>query len=305
MEHNQLRGIVTPLLTPFLPDGSIAQTLYHDHARQCLADGSHFLSPFGTTGEATNVSMAARMQALEGLVETGTATPSQLLPGAGLASLGDTVQLTRHAVELGVGAVMLLPPFFYKDADDDGLYRYFAQVIEQVADDRLRIILYHIPKYAGLGISPDLTRKLAGDFPGIIAGYKDSGGVWDNTANVLQAAPQISVFPGSEAMLPQAIASGGAGCISASCNVNVAQIRKLYDALVGGNTDEARARAEGVTHVRKAMEAAGLIQGAKSVIAARTGQSDWTRCLPPLADAPAELSPALADIFGAQSSEIS
>ena len=295
MDQPSLRGIVTPLLTPFSPDGTIASALYVDHARHCLAEGSHFLSPFGTTGEAANVPVAARKEALEHLIETGAARPDQLLPGTGLTSLGDTVDLTRHAVELGVSAVMLLPPYFYTDAGDAGLYRYVAGVIERIADPRVRIVLYHIPKYAGVGYSPALTQKLALDFPGVVVGYKDSGGKWAHTAQILRAAPQLSVFPGSETMLPQAMASGGAGCISASCNVNAREIRALYDALTEDRIDEARDLALQVSHLRKLLEAAGLIGGAKSIVAARTGEPGWLRVLPPLTDAPGELSPELSD----------
>ena len=305
MERPPLRGIVTPLLTPFNADGSLAEPLYHDHARVCLSEGSHFLSPFGTTGEAASVSMTARMAALEGLVRAGVARPDQLLPGTGLSSVADTISMTRHAVELGVRAVMLLPPFFYSDAGDAGLFRYVAQIIETIADPGLCIVLYHIPKYAGVGYSAALTHKLALDFPGVVAGYKDSGGQWAHTAQILRAAPQLSIFPGSEVMLPQAMASGGAGCISASCNINARAIRALYDALTEGRSAEAKDLTLQVTHLRQALEASGLITGAKSVLAARTGVSDWLRVLPPLQDAPADLSDTLSDWLADQSSAIS
>ena len=305
MERPPLRGIVTPLLTPFNADGTLAEALYHDHARSCLSEGSHFLSPFGTTGEAASISMAARMAALERLIAAGVARPDQLLPGTGLSSLADTITLTQHAVELGVRAVMLLPPFFYSDASDDGLFRHVAQIIETIAHPGLSIVLYHIPKYSGVGYSPALTHKLALDFPGVVAGYKDSGGQWAHTAQILRAAPQIAVFPGSEVMLPQAMASGGAGCISASCNVNARGIRALYDALDAGRSADAKDLTLKVTHLRKSLEAAGLITGAKAVMAARTGVPDWLRVLPPLLDAPAELSDALSDWLADQSSAIS
>ena len=305
MERPTLRGIVTPLLTPFNADGSLAEALFHDHARFCLSEGSHFLSPFGTTGEAASVPVAARMAALEGLISAGVAQPDQLLPGTGLTSVADTVALTRHAVDLGVRAVMLLPPFFFSDAGDSGLFRYVAQVIETIADPRLSIVLYNIPRYAGVGYSAALTHKLALDFPGVVAGYKDSGGQWAHTAQILRAAPQIAVFPGSEVMLPQAMASGGAGCISASCNINARGIRALYDALAEGRSAEAKDLTLQVAHLRQALEAVGLITGAKSVVAARTGVSDWLRVLPPLLDAPAELSDALSNWLADQSSAMS
>lgn len=293
MDRLDLRGIVTPLLTPFNADGTIAETLYHEHATRCLDDGAHFLSPFGTTGEAASVPIAERRTALENLVASNAASAHRLLPGTGLTSLVDTMALTAHAVEVGVAGVMVLPPYFVADATDAGLYRYVAQLIEGLADNRLRIILYNIPKYTGASFSPTLTRKLSIDFPGVIVGYKDSSGQWLNTAQVIRAAPDISVFPGAETMLPQAMATGGAGCISASCNVNVTEIRRLFDLLDSGDHAGAKDLSLEVNHVRKALENGGLIQNSKAVIAARTKEPGWLRCLPPLQDAAAELSPEL------------
>ncbi|MBF9030256.1 dihydrodipicolinate synthase family protein [Rhodobacterales bacterium HKCCE3408] len=294
---SELKGVVTPLLTPFNDTGAIAESLYHAHAADMLAGGSHYLSPFGTTGEATSVPTAARMVALERLVESGTARPDQLMPGTGLAALADSAFLTRHALDLGVAAVMVLPPFFYADASDEGLYRYFATLIEDLASDRLRVCLYHIPQNTRVGISPELAGRLARDFPGIVAGYKDSSGNWENTLTVIQAAPSISVFPASEALLPQALEAGAAGCISATCNVNIRAIRALYDGLISGDggTDD---RMPDIRRIREAVAAAGLIPAMKSVMAKKTGDDRWLTCLPPLRDAPEKLPAGLEDLVG-------
>ncbi len=108
----RLTGIVTPLLTPYEHDLSIAESLYLDHAAFCLEGGAHYLSPFGTTGEATSITMSERMGVLERLVTSDTALPGQLMPGTGLCNLEGTVTLTRHAADLGCAAAMVLPPFF-------------------------------------------------------------------------------------------------------------------------------------------------------------------------------------------------
>lgn len=297
MGSGRLKGVMTPLLTPFNDGGAIAETLYHDLARAVLAAGSHYLAPFGTTGEATSIPIAARMVALERLVETGVAQPDRIVPGTGLPSLADSVFLTRHALELGVAAVLVLPPFFYMDASEDGLYRHFATLIEDIGRDDLRLCLYHIPQNTRIGITPPLTGRLARDFPGIIAGYKDSSGDWDNTLAVIEAAPDIAVFPGSESFLPQALAAGGAGCISATCNINVAQIRAAFDALDSGDTGAAHEIMTGVDHVRKTVSAAGLIPSMKAMMARKTGDDRWLTLLPPLQNADPELSPELQDIL--------
>ncbi len=232
MRNNQICGVVTPLLTPYNDDLSICDDLYLQHAADILAQGSHYLSPFGTTGEALSNSARERMAILELLVSSGVATARQLMPGTGLCSLEETIALTRHAFDLGCGAAMLLPPFFYSNPGDEGLYRYFSQLVEALGDKTPKIILYHIPQNTGVAISPDLSARLNTAFPDVIVAYKDSSGDWENTVAVIRAAPGLAVFPASETVLKKGMDLGGAGCISATCNSNVANIRAMYDAVL-------------------------------------------------------------------------
>ena len=168
-----LRGVIAPILTPYNHDGSVALDLYVDNAQRLLNDGCVGLAPFGTTGEALSVGIAERMHVLEELVEAGL-PPALLIPGTGLTNLVDTTTLTKHAVELGCAGAMTLPAFYFKGVSEEGLYAYFARLIEMVADDRLKIYLYHIPQVSGVGIPPSVARRLHGAFPEIVVGIKDS-----------------------------------------------------------------------------------------------------------------------------------
>ena len=80
--------------------------------------------------------------------------PDALLPGTGACALPDAVPLTQEALALGAPGVLALPPFYYKGVSDDGLFRFFAELIERVGDDRLRLFLYHIPPQTQVGFSP-------------------------------------------------------------------------------------------------------------------------------------------------------
>jgi len=290
----RLRGVITPLLTPFDDDLGIATDLYLDHARSCLDTGAHFLSPFGTTSEALSLSVRERMEALELLVKSGTVKPGQLMPGTGLCSLEETCTLTRHAVDLGCAAVMTLPPFFYVDAGDEGLFEYFSRLVGVVARDDLRLCLYHIPQMAGIGISPGLAARLAAAFPGIVVALKDSSGDWAHTKAVIDAAPELSVFPGSESFLCDAMRIGGGGCISASCNSNVAAIRAVYDLTAAGEWEAAEAALGPVNRHREAIRKAGLIPALKALMAYRTADARWLNLRPPLMNADPALGPAIA-----------
>ncbi len=292
---NRLSGIVTPLLTPFNDDFTVADDLYLDHARHCLAEGSHYLSPFGTTSEALSHSMVERMRLVELLVGSGAARANQLMPGTGLCNLEETATLCRHAVSLGCKAVMTLPPFFFVTASDEGLYRYFSQLIEAVGTDALTICLYHIPQYAGIGFTPTLAARLNEAFPEVVTALKDSSGNWDNTRAVIEAAPGISVFPGSEGAMLEAMALGGGGCISASCNSNSAGIRKLYDLARAGDTAGADALRPQIDAHRAAVFSGGLIPGLKALKAQETGDARWLNLRPPLMPATPDLAVPLAE----------
>lgn len=231
------------------------------------------------------------MAALEGLIEDGIPA-DRLMPGTGLTALPDTQKLSAHAVGLGCAAVMILPSFFYRAVGDDGQARYFSALIEDIADPRLRIILYNIPQNSGVAVSPALARRLSDAFPDTITAYKDSAGDWANTKAVIAAAPAISVFPGSEQFLAAALAAGGSGCISATVNVNPNGIRTVYDGLRSGRDVAAAERR--MTAIREAVQRAGLIAGIKAVLAVGSGDRRWLNLRPPHRDADWATGEALA-----------
>ena len=275
------RGVVTPILTPHADDHSIAEDLYLSHAADCLAGGAHYLSPFGTTGEATSHTARERRHILELLVSSGTARADQLMPGTGLCALQETADLCLHAADLGCAAVMVLPPFFYSAPSDEGLYAAYAALIERMGAACPKIILYNIPQNTGVPISPALSHRLNAAFPEIVVAYKDSSGDWANTQAVMAAAPAVAMFPASESLLAEAIKLGAAGCISASCNSNLAAIRSLYDAASAGDWGRVQTLQPGIDRHRQALQKAGLINGLKALKAHRSGDARWLNMRPP------------------------
>ncbi len=288
------RGIIAPILTPFGDDGAIARDLWVAHAQWVLSQGAHYLSPFGTTGEALSLSVAERMQALEWLIEAGIPA-SRLMPGAGVTALPETVELCAHAVGLGCAAVMVLPSFFFTAAGDDGQYRYYSALVDRVANPAMRLILYHIPQNSGVPVTPALAARLNAAYRQTVVAYKDSSGNWKNTAAVIAAAP-ISVFPGSESFLTQGLANGAAGCISATVNLNAAAIRSVFDNAEDGR--EVNSADAGIKAFRKAVQDAGLIAPMKAVLAIRRNDRRWLNLRPPLQDASLEMGQALLATLG-------
>jgi 4-hydroxy-tetrahydrodipicolinate synthase len=263
------------------------------HCRWLLDEGANGLAVFGTTSEANSLSAGERMAALEQLIDGGI-DAGVLMPGTGCCALPDTVALTRHAVEHNCMGVLLLPPFYYKGVSDDGLYAGIAELIQRVADKRLRVYLYHIPPMAGVGFSLGLIARLLKSFPGIVVGIKDSSGDWKNTQALLQEFAEFEVFPGSETYLLDGLRLGGAGCISATANINVAAMRTLIDAW---KTPAADAIQQQLTALRAAVQKFPLVPANKAILARLHGAPGWNTVRPPLtslsSEARAQLCSAL------------
>jgi 4-hydroxy-tetrahydrodipicolinate synthase len=281
MTENKMSGVMTPILTPFNDDLSFASDLYLDHAKWLLDQGIHFISPFGTTGEALSMTVAERVSAVDVLIDGGI-DPAVLMPGTGLCNLEDTVELCRHAIDRKCRAVMVLPPFFYKNASDDGLYAYFSRLVEVVDSAELKICMYHIPPLAGIGFTPDLAGRLARDFPDTFVAYKDSSGDFENTKAVIAAAPDIAVFPGSELFLKEGLERGGMGCISATCNVNPANIRHVYNVGTGAQADDLEVINDKMVSFRRTVEKYGPIPAMKGMLAVKRGDPRWRNVRPPI-----------------------
>ncbi|MGE3536127.1 MAG: dihydrodipicolinate synthase family protein, partial [Candidatus Tectimicrobiota bacterium] len=191
-------------------------------------------------------------------------------------------RLTAHAVQHGCAGVLMLPPFYYKDVNDEGLYRTFSEIIQRVADARLRIYLYHIPPVAVVSISLALIERLLKAYPGTIAGVKDSSGNWQNTKAMLDAfaASGFDVFVGSETFLLANMRHGGAGCISATANVNPAAIHRLYATWQEASADDQQAQ------LNVTRDAFGkkytMIAALKQAIAHFSADPSWATVRPPL-----------------------
>ena len=289
-------GVIPPVLTPFRPDLSPACARFTAHARWLLDEGATGLAPFGTTGEANSLSVDERLVLLESLLGAGI-DPAVVMPGTGCCALTDSVRLTEAAVRAGCGGVLMLPPFYYKGVSEDGVFASIAEVIERVGDARLRVYLYHIPPVAQVGFPLSLIERLIGAYPDTVVGLKDSSGDWANTKAIIDAFPGFATFSGSEVFLLDNLRAGGAGCITATGNVNAAAIRALYDRWQGADAESLQAD---ITALRKTIQAFPMIPALKAILARHLGDADWSRTRPPLRELAAEQAKALTDSLRAR-----
>jgi len=278
MSPDRLSGIYCPVLTPFHDDlRPNADSLI----RQCqwLLSQNVGLVVFGTTSEANSLSVEEKIELLDRLVDAGISA-DRIVPGTGCCAMSDTVKLTRHAVSLGCAGCLMLPPFFYKDVSDDGLFASYVEVIERVGSEKLQIYLYHIPPIAQIGISIDLIERLVTAYPGTVVGIKDSSGDWQNTLAMLQRGwDDFQVFAGSENFLQRVMQNGGAGCISATANINPAAIDRLFAAWQEPQASEMQ---EQLDVVRSIVQEYPIIPALKAVVASCSNDAAWKTVRPPL-----------------------
>ena len=275
----RIRGALAPVLTPF------TATLEPDTARfiahcRWLVDNGAGLAVFGTNSEAASLSTTERITLTDALLEAGIPS-GRLMPGTGACALHDAVALSRHASAAGAGGLLVLPPFFFKGVTEDGVFGYYAEIIERVGSGCAPVYLYHIPQLTCVPITLGLIERLLARYPTVIAGAKDSSGDWNNTKAMLDhfAADGFDVFPASESFLPAALPLDAAGCISATVNMNPSGIRRLIEDWNGPNGATLQQAAD---QVRKVFQGGYMIPAMKHAVAMYTDQPQWRTVRPPL-----------------------
>jgi 4-hydroxy-tetrahydrodipicolinate synthase len=274
-------GVNAAALTPMTPDRAPDVALMAAHCRWLLANGCDGLGVLGTTGEANSFSVAERIAVMEGLVQAGIPA-AKMMPGTGCAALTDTVELTRRAKALGCPGVLMLPPFYYKNPSDDGLFAYFSEVIQRVGGG-IKVYLYHFPQQSAVPFSLDLIGRLMTAFPGTIKGVKDSSGDYANMKAMIDAFAKdgFEAYSGSDEFLLRILREGGAGCITAASNVNCSAGGRVVAAFRAGDDAAAEAAQAVLTATRRVCTTVPLIGGLREIVARATGNAAWRTIRPP------------------------
>ena len=271
-------GVNAAVLTAMRPDLSLDLDRTAAHARWLLAHGCNGLAVLGTTGEANSIGLSERMDLMDGLAARGL-PPARLLPGVGTCALTDTVQLARHAAGLGCPGVLVLPPFFYKNPSEDGLFAYFSELVQRLAG-AARLYLYHFPAHSAVPITVPLIARLLRAHPGAVRGIKDSSGDFANTRSYLDhfAADGFEVYCGDDGALHGLLQAGGAGCITAAANLGCGCSGRVY---ANWDNELGRQAQAALSALRKAVSSAALIPGLKALLARHTGDAGWHVMRPP------------------------
>lgn len=292
-----VHGVFCASATPVLSDGTPDHAAFAAHAKALIEEGCDGIALLGTTGEANSFSIGQRLAILENVIASGI-DPQRLLPGTSQTNVADTVTLMRHAVDAGVKATVVLPPFYYKGVSDEGLFRFYAEAIESVGSNDLRVLLYHIPPIAQVGLSVELVGRLIEAFPGVVVGIKDSSGKLDSMQAFASAFENFSVLAGADPLMLPLLRSGGAGCITSSSNLIGKHLRAVFDNFFdpaqNERVDAAQAR---INAWRDLSNSYVQLPTIKAMLAKRRNHEGWIRVRPPLVELqPAELEKVWAEM---------
>ena len=229
MQFSVRFGLSSALALPFKNDFTIDHGRLAAHARWCLDAGCSSVTVFGTTGEGASVSLTERGEVLGALLSAGVEPGRQLVGGVSAASIGDAVEQIRMLNDAGCQRILLAPPFYFKGVREEGLYEWFARVVEKVAHRPVRVILYHIPSVTQVSLTVDLIGRLKTAYPDLVMGVKDSGGDWAFTEALLASHGDLAILVGDERHLAAGVRLGAKGAISGLANICPAEVLPLAE----------------------------------------------------------------------------
>lgn len=274
MSANTLSGVIAAISTPIEESGAPDVKRATKLARFLLDNGCDGLNVLGTTGEATSFSVAERKSVMDAYKADGLPM-NRLMVGTGAAAVADAIALTQHAASLGFSGALVLPPFYYKGAPDDGLVAYIDMLVKATASNPIPLYLYHFPAQSGLPWHIGLIKRLLELHPTRIVGLKDSSGDMDYARSAAAISKDFAVFPSTEACLLEARRGDFAGCISATANLNADLCQRAW-------RDGDAAALEAAVTIRKLFDGKALVSGIKSLLARIHNDPAFTRMKPPL-----------------------
>ena len=233
----RLGTVLTAMVTPFRPDGSLDAAVAKKLATHLVDAGCDGLVVSGTTGESPTTTDDEKIELLHAVLDA-VGDRARVIAGAGSYDTARSVRLARACAAAGAHALLVVTPY-YSRPPQNGLLAHFTAVAD--ATD-LPNILYDIPSRSGIPIEWDTLRKLAAH-PNIVA-VKDAKGDLYGGGQIM-AETELAYYSGDDALNLPWLAMGATGVISVWGHLAAAQLREMLSAFACG--DVARARKINVT----------------------------------------------------------
>lgn len=232
----KLFGVTVAMVTPFDSNDQVDIKALSTLTEMLVTKGVDCLYPCGTTGEMLRLSALERKNVAKTVVETA----NKRLPvfiHVGAMTLNETIELARHAVEIGADGIGVVTPQFF-GATDKELENYFVTVANSVPDN-FPVYLYNIPQCAANNIKPELAAKVQQQCKNVI-GIKYSFADNNTTLSYLAVSAGFSVLHGYDKLFLGLLDAGCDGTVSGCACVFPEPFVNMYKAYIAGNYQEAK-----------------------------------------------------------------
>ncbi len=254
-----LAGLYPPIPTPFTDDEKVAFDKLEFNLRKWIAQPLDGIVMPGSNSEATYLTQAERIQIWKVCAEVLKGTGKRLIAGTGVETTAETIELTQKAAELGAGAALVLPPFFYKQSlTHDVLVAHYRAVADA---SPIPLLVYNVPAFTGIDFAPATLLAMA-EHPRIV-GVKDSSANVVKIARVLGARPDFQVFAGTGSALLPFLSLGAVGGIMALANIAATPLRQVVDVFLAGRREEAAKLQLSLAEINDAITARFGVPGLK------------------------------------------
>ena len=279
---HSITGVYSAALTPIKEDLTINKDLYLRHCQYLMKQGHDGLAIFGTTGEANSFSIKEKCESIDFLI-TNKIDPKILIPGTGSTSVEDSIVMTKHAVQHNVKAVLVLPPFYYKNVTDEGVINYYRKIVEGVGENNFFYILYNIPQSSGVSLNFNIIENLLKLYPKNVVGIKDSSGDTDHMLKTIKYFNNLALFCGHDGLALRVCKRGGAGAITAGTNI----AGKLLSYIIHNHKREEEIKNFStlqtlMEQIRETLTTSEPISTMKAYFSMIDNISEWNLVMPPL-----------------------
>lgn len=272
-----VKGVYAAVLTPMNEDFSCNCEALANHCNDLINRGCKGIVLFGTTGEGSSFSVAERKQVIMNAIQLGI-DPQKIIISISCCAINDAAKLASFAINCRCAAILIAPPFFYKNVSEEGVIDFYRSIIQSVNYSELKILLYHIPQFSGVPITINIIKTLKKEFPNKVIGIKESEGNLDFTKEILASCADFKVFVGHEMHISEAVQLGASGGISGIVNAYPEMICSLYE--YGKDQQKPNCNTT-VRSISQSLKNYPIFPAIKSIVESQKGE-DWHVVRPPL-----------------------
>jgi len=224
-------GLTVALVTPFR-EGRVDEAALRKLVDWQVAQGTHCVSPVGTTGESPTLSHDEHERVIAIVCEQA-AGRVKVMAGTGSNSTREAVRLTKYAQQCGADGALVVAPYYNKPTAE-GFFQHYRAITEA---SNLPVVLYNIPGRTAKNMEPDTIARIA-ELPTVVA-IKESTGSMDQASQV-KALTQLTLLSGDDSLTLPMLALGGEGVVSVVGNIVPRDVLALLQAFREGKLAEAQ-----------------------------------------------------------------